>query len=114
MSSLMSTEGESNSISTPGFARTVPKGTEIDSMSHRVHDVVDPNPDAQRRESFGIIGVVGVFPRIPQIHVEADRHHQAALVVVDSAPVRHVSVILPRLPATDPLRARNLVAAVQI
>src|SRR5215472_16914833 len=58
----------------------------IPSMRHRVDHVVDPDPDPQRGELFVVLGIVGMFPRIAQIHVVADGDDQPAFVVEDAAP----------------------------
>src|SRR5438045_577214 len=64
-------------------------------VRHGVDDVIHPDPDAEGRKLLVIPRVVGPLPRIAQIHVEADRHHDPALVVVDAAPARFVAVLFP-------------------
>src|SRR5579883_2985837 len=75
------------------------------SVRHRVDDVVDPDANAKSGELFVIARLVGPLPGIAQIHVETDRHHQAALVVVDAAPVGIVTVLLVRPAAAEVLSA---------
>src|SRR5580658_3989809 len=56
------------------------------SVGHRVHDVVDPYPDAERRIFLFIRGIVRPLPRIAQIGIECHRGNHPMLVVVDGAP----------------------------
>ena len=55
-----------------------------------------------------------MLPGIAQVHVEADGHHQASFVVIDSAPVRQVAVVLIRPARANILRAGHLEPVVQI
>ena len=64
------------------------------SVRHAVHDVVDADAKRHRRERLRILGIVGPFPGIAQMHVVADGHDDAALVVADGAPLRDVAVLL--------------------
>src|ERR1035437_4464607 len=84
------------------------------SVRHRINHVVDADPYAQRREFFQVLGIVRMLPGIAQVHVVADGHHQATVVVVDAAPRGIVSIVLIGSAAADVLRAGDLVAAVQV
>src|SRR5260370_9136153 len=56
------------------------------SMRHRVHDVVDADAYAERRESFRVLRIVRVLPGIAQIHVVTNGAYQASALVVDAPP----------------------------
>src|ERR1039457_5677469 len=87
------------------------------SVRHRVDDVIDADADAEGGEPFGVLRVVGVLPGIAQIHVVTDGDHQASVVVVDAAPVGGTAfafVLFVNFDALQVLRARHLVAVVQI
>src|SRR5579884_1000759 len=60
-------------------------------VRHRVDQIVEPDADAERGEALGILRVIGMLPGIAKVHVVADRDHQAAVVVVDAAPVRRLA-----------------------
>src|SRR5579862_6404874 len=83
-------------------------------VSHRVNNVIDADANAERGILFRILRIVGVFPGIAQIHVVADGHHQASAVVVDSAPARLEAVELVDAAGAEELRARHLIAVVEI
>src|SRR6185295_3761836 len=65
------------------------------SMRHRVEEIVDREPVGDGRELLGIVRVVGVLPRIPEIHVPVDDHDQSSRAVIDTSPMRRVAVLLP-------------------
>src|SRR5581483_11015985 len=69
-------------------------GSPRDSMTHRVDQVIHPNSHAERGESFRILRIVGMLPRVAQIHVVAHGHHDPPLVVIDAAPARLVAIVL--------------------
>src|SRR5437868_12391084 len=55
-----------------------------------------------------------MLPGVTQVHVVADRHHQAALVIVNPAPLGGHAVPLVSSSTLQILRARYLVALNQI
>lgn len=56
-------------------------------MSHRVQDVVDAEAVGEAGHDFGILGHVGVFPGVADVLIEIDGDDEAAVGVVESAPV---------------------------
>src|ERR1039457_7563417 len=51
-----------------------------------VDEIVHRDAVGQRRPLLVVAGIVGPFPGVAQVHVVADGHHHAALVVVYGAP----------------------------
>src|SRR5207245_6719756 len=87
-------------------------GSATRSMRHGVDNVIDAEPDSQRRVLLRVLGVVGVLPGVAEIHVVADGDHEAAFVVVDSTPARCDAIMLPGLSTFDELRYRHLITLV--
>src|ERR1700678_2923267 len=83
-------------------------------MRHGVNDIVDANANPERGVFLWILGIVGMLPGIAQIHVVADSHHQAALVVVNTAPMRLVAVLFRYAVSINHLLAGHLVAIVEV
>src|SRR5262245_5918080 len=85
-------------------------------MRHRIDHVVNADADAESGEFFRILWVVGVLPRIAQVHVVADRDHQTAVIVVDTAPVWGLAAftLLVHQAAEEELLAGNLIALVEV
>jgi hypothetical protein len=83
-------------------------------VRHRVNHVIDADADAESRELLRIFGIVGVLPGVAQIHIVADGHHQAMMLVIHAAPVRLVAVVFVSPAGTDILLAGYLIAVVQI
>src|SRR3954464_3475005 len=74
-----------------------PKGScrgAILSVRHAVQDVIEADAKGHGREGLGIIRIVRPFPCVAQVHVVADRDHDAPLLVPDSAPFRLIAVFL--------------------
>src|SRR5437667_9728323 len=65
----------------------------VSSMRHGIDDVSDAQPMGLRGHIFRVRRRVGPLPGVAVILVEGDRHHDAALVVIDAAPVRNFSVV---------------------
>jgi hypothetical protein len=63
-------------------------------MRHCVNDIVDPNAHGERRTLFRVTRVVGIFPGVPEVGIVSRRDHEAALIVVDAAPVRSPAAIV--------------------
>ena len=57
-------------------------------MGHRVDYVVYSDPNRQASHLLGILRPIGPLPRIADIGIERNHHHQPVLVVVNSEPVR--------------------------
>src|SRR5579862_1569403 len=55
-----------------------------------------------------------MLPRIAQIHVVADGHHDAALVVIDAAPVRLETILFSDAVGVNELLAGDLIAIVEV
>src|ERR1041384_5911511 len=92
-------------------------------MRHRIDDVVDPDAYPEGGIPLRISRVVGVLPRVAKVHVVANRHHDALVVIENSAPVRRVAAIaglrrggalLTDAVAEEELRAGNLIPVVEI
>src|SRR5438034_9916331 len=84
------------------------------SVRHGVDDIIDADADSQLGELFRIARVIGVLPGVAQVHVVADGHHEASLVVVDAAPNRNPTVMLVGYARFEELRARYLIAIIKI
>src|ERR1019366_4728917 len=63
------------------------------SMRYSIHDVIDAYPKSQRGELLRIARIVSPFPGIAEVHVVANGHHDAALVVTDRAPFPDVAIL---------------------
>src|SRR5689334_1748079 len=85
-------------------------------MRQIVDPVVDSDAVRQSRKPLVVTRVVGPLPGVAQIHVVADRHHDAALIVIDRAPVLGPSVLVLLVGTAAPqvLRAGHLETVVQI
>src|ERR1035438_1937040 len=55
-----------------------------------------------------------MFPSVPQVHIEADSYHDAALVVVDTSPMRYLAIVLVSTSGLEDLGARYLKTFIQI
>src|SRR5580704_1477825 len=55
-----------------------------------------------------------MLPGVTQVHVEAHRRHEPALVVIDAAPVGHPAFVLVRKVRLEVKGARHLEAVMQI
>src|SRR5690348_13202798 len=55
-------------------------------VRHRINDVVDADSKSKGGEPFWVKGIVGVLPRVAEVHIMTDGHHQSAFVVIDAAP----------------------------
>src|SRR5690348_2920581 len=64
------------------------------SVGHGVRNVVQHDAKRQAGKFLGILGTVGPLPGITQVHVGANRHHDAAVVVADGTPLGHVAIFL--------------------
>src|SRR5690349_7692927 len=49
--------------------------TSCPSMTHRIHHIIQRDPNPQRRILLRVRRIVRVLPRIAQVHIEADGHH---------------------------------------
>ena len=83
-------------------------------MGHGVNDVVHANTEAECGVLFGVQRIIGVFPRIAEIHVVANGHHEPAVVVVDSAPAGVKTVKFIRSSRANELSAGHLITIVKI
>ena len=70
-------------------------------MSHRVDDVIHSELVGKSGHGNRIIRIVGVLPGVAHIHIEIDSHHQALLIVVDSAPARGTFHLGPDLSSAE-------------
>ena len=84
------------------------------SVRHGVNDVIDSDPDSQRRKLLVVSGIVRPLPRVPDIGLKRHRHHDAPAVVVNPAPARRTALAFLRDAGLYIARARNLVAIRQI
>src|SRR6202034_3167274 len=76
-------------------------------VRHAIHDVIEPHAKSHRCESLWISWIVGPLPGVAQVHVVADRDHDAPLVVADRPPLRDVSVFFIRPPRPHILFPRD-------
>src|ERR1035437_9258442 len=83
-------------------------------MRHAVHHIIQSHPKSHRRKLFRILRVIRPLPRIPQVHVVADRYHQPPMLVPNPAPLRHVPILLVRPARQDVLRPRHLEPVVHV
>ena len=72
-------------------------------MSHHVDGDVHTNPQSKVRSVGRITRIVRPLPGIRCVVVVPDKHHQAAVVILDAAPLRCVTVAKPA--AGPPLMA---------
>src|ERR1035437_236760 len=79
-----------------------------------VDEIVHRDAVGQRRPLLVVAGIVGPFPGVAQVHVVADGHHHAALVVVYGAPAGLVPVLFIRLSGIEVLRAGYLLCGAKI
>ena len=63
-------------------------------MGHGVHDVVEDDAESKSGKFLGILRTVGPLPGVAEVHVGADGDHDAAAIVADGAPLRHIAVFL--------------------
>src|SRR5277367_4038244 len=68
------------------------------SVRHRIDHVIHSNTNREARKLFGIMWSVGPLPRIAQIGVIGDGHHDPSLVVVDSPPMRSDGAVFGAFP----------------
>src|ERR1035441_3215214 len=85
-----------------------------DSMRHAVHHIVQPHPKRHRRNLLSVRRIVRPHPRIAQVHVGANRHHDPPMIVPDPAPLRHIAVLLIGPPVVNIVLTRHLEAVVQV
>src|SRR5690606_16235424 len=72
--------------------RAAAEDTATASVRHRVNYVIDGEAIREGGHRLGVAGIVGMLPGVAEIHVEVDRDHEAAAIVVDAAPVRRDAV----------------------
>src|SRR4051812_17255522 len=84
------------------------------SMRHGTDDVVDADPDPQRRVALGIVRRIGPLPGIAYVRLEGDRDHETAAIVVDAAPTVGTGLALEAAAALDGTFAGNLVTVVEV
>src|SRR5262249_59019124 len=76
--------------------------------------VVDADTNTERGELLVVVGIIGVLPRIAQVHIVTDGDHHAALVVHDAAPGVLEAAVFVSHTAAEILSAGDLVAVVEI
>src|SRR5258708_3307479 len=85
------------------------------SMGHGVYHVIPSKPYRQVRKLLRIPRRVGPFPRVADVGIEADGHHDAAFVVVDPFPLRPDAAVAGKLRSVSKvLHSRKLEAIVQV
>src|SRR5580704_1088629 len=70
-------------------------------MGHGVGDVVEDDAKSKSGKLLRILRAVRPLPGVTEVHVGADRHHDAPVVVADSPPLRHIAVLLIGSPGVD-------------
>src|SRR4051794_34469619 len=83
-------------------------------MSHRIHEVIDADSYPEGRVLLRIPRIISPFPGIAQVRIEGRRDHDASLIVVDTTPLGHITVIAVWYAGSHGPLARNLVAVVQV
>jgi hypothetical protein len=83
-------------------------------MGHGVRNVIEHDAKRESGKLLGILRAVRPFPGVAQMHVVADRHHHAAAIVANGAPLRHVAVLFVGSAGVDILLAGNLEAVVDV
>src|ERR1700689_3865215 len=78
-----------NRMEEPSIRPSMNKKAQL--MRHRVNHVIDSDPDSQPRHLLRISWIVCPLPRIADIGIERNHHHQPLLIVVDAHTVRHRS-----------------------
>src|SRR5580704_12764783 len=63
-------------------------------MRHGVGDVVEDDAKSKSGKLLRVLRAVRPLPGVTEMHVGADRHHDAPVVVADGAPLGHVAVLL--------------------
>src|SRR5580692_1814245 len=79
-----------------------------------VHEIVHCDAVGERCPLLVITRIVRPLPSVAQVHVVADSHHHATLVVIDSAPAWLIPVLLISLSGVEVLRAGHLKPFIQI
>src|SRR5207249_4045163 len=91
------------------YSRTVRSGARGSCLvGHRIRNVVEDDAKRKSRKLFGVLRLVSVFPGVAEMHVVADRHHDAPVLVTNGPPFGHVAVLLIGYAAGDILLAGNL------
>src|SRR5579871_1776269 len=91
------------------------------SVAHRlmtqvVDEIIHRDPVSERGPLFRIPRLVGNFPRVAEVHVVANGHHDSPFAVANAAPMRYFPglALLVSDPRLEILRARHLKPVVQI
>src|SRR6266852_6122206 len=66
----------------------------VRSVRHRANDVIHTYPDSQVRKVQRVPWSVGPLPRIANVRIQRNGHHDAAFIVVDPLPARNPSIFL--------------------
>src|ERR1035438_5945867 len=69
------------------------RGARFILMGHGVHDVVEDDAESKSGKLLGVLRAVRPFPGVAEMHVGADGHHDAPVIVADGAPLGHVAVL---------------------
>src|ERR1035438_7545955 len=70
------------------------RGARFILMGHGVHDVVEDDAESKSGKLLGVLRAVRPFPGVAEMHVGADGHHDAPVIVADGAPLGHVAILL--------------------
>src|SRR5579859_140683 len=82
------------------------------SVRHGVNDVVHADADSQVRKVEWVAWSVGPLPRIANVRIQGNGHHDAAFVVIDAHPARNPAVFL--IAAVQVFGSWDAVSIVQI
>src|SRR2546427_23764 len=69
-----------------------PEATQL--VRHRIKNVVDPQAVGLRRRFFRVFRRVRPLPGVAVVLIEAHGHHDAAVIIVNSLPLRHDTIFL--------------------
>src|SRR5271170_5596288 len=83
-------------------------------MRHAVEDVIESHAEGHRGKRLRIVRIVRPLPRIAQVHIVADSHHDSPFVIADGAPLRLIAILLIGVSGANPLLAWNLHLVVDV
>src|ERR1700730_12602174 len=83
-------------------------------VGHRVDNVIEDDAKSQSRKLLGVLRLIGVFPGVAEMHIVANRYHDASVLIADGPPLGDVAVLLVGYAAGDVLFAGDLKPFVDI
>ena len=77
-------------------------------MGQGVGYVIEDDAKGKSGKLLGVLRAVRPLPGVAEMHVRADGHHDAPVVVADGAPLGHVAILLIGSAGVDVLFAGDL------